>query len=330
MSESSERALRQRYVEIIHGFSIATHQKNNIYIKHLSTLDNLEIDFLYQENYDQAAAKGYPTEKQRLEQLEKDQLWTSGDENNIIGIRASIKSFFISKKKAFLKKDIDSINSQIAEQEKLLQEMLFKRESLIGATVEKFTRKRVDAHLIYKSFFKDIDLNTLLYTKEEFDDLEQLELGELFYIYNTIMENFSELNIKKIALSPLFQNSFSLCDNIYEFYGKPICYLTNFQISLSAYGNYYKQVLTSENKPPDEILTDPDKLEDWFTSKSNVDQMLDKNIKDEKGAVSIMGATQEDLKNWGMDQQGVSLTEATKKAGGVLDKEQLLKLYGAT
>ena len=56
--------------------------------------------------------------------------------------------------------------------------------------------------------------------------------------------------------------------------------------------------------------------------------MLDKNVQEDDANVSIMGATKEDLKNWGYDQQGVSLKEATKKAGGVMDKEALMKLYG--
>jgi hypothetical protein len=328
MSEAQDRGLRQSYSEIIYGFSMRTKGAETIRVKHFSPLDNLEVDFLYGEYYNKAKAKGYPNEAERLEQLEKDRLWTSGDENNLAGVREYIKSLTLSKKKAFLKRDIDSINSQIQEQENLFKEMVLKRERLIGATVEKFTRKSVDGYLINKSFFKDVELKTHIYTQEEFDELEQEELIKLFSIYNEVMENLSEYNIKKIALSAFFQNAFSLCEKIYEFYGKPLCFLTNFQINLAAYGSYYKQILQSEAKPPDEFLSDPDKLEDWFTSKTNVEQMLDKNVKMDEGAVSIMGATKEDLKNWGYDQQGISLKEATKKAGGVLEKEDLMKLYG--
>src|SRR5207249_4657887 len=115
-------------------------------------------------------------------------------------------------------------------------------------------------------------------------------------------------------------------ENIYEFYGKPICYLTNFQIQLAAYGSYYKTILTSENKPPDDLLSDPDKLEDWYSSKTNFEQMLDKNVKQDNANVSIMG-TKEDLARLGYGQQDISLKEATAKAGGVLDQEAMLKLY---
>lgn len=327
ISESDERLLRRSYSEIIYGFSIYARSTDTIYVKHFSPLDNLEVDFLYTESYNKAKERGYPTEKDRLQQLKEDRLWTEGDENNLEGVKASIKSAMLAKKKVFLKKDIEALNSQIKEEENLLLNLISKRDILINATVEKFTRKNIDAYLIYKSFFKDIALTKLIYTQEDFNELDQSDLNNLFITYNTVMENFSDTNIRKIALSGFFQNAYSLCDSVYEFYGKPICYLTNLQIQLSAYGGYYKQILTSEMKPPDEILSDPEKLEDWYTSRTNAEQMLDKNVTQEDGAVSVMGATKEDLKNWGYDQQGVSLAEATKKAGGVMDKEQLMKLY---
>jgi len=143
MLELSEHLRRKHFSEIVYGFSIFHHDNSKRFLKHFSTIDSLEIDFLYSENYKKVAAKGYPTEQQRLEQLEKDKLWTKVDENNMEGVRAAIKNFLLVKRKAFLKRDIESINQQIEEQEKILKEMLFKRETLIGATVEKFARKNV-------------------------------------------------------------------------------------------------------------------------------------------------------------------------------------------
>lgn len=327
MSEVQDRRLRQSYSEIISGFSITSTADKQIYVKHFSPLDNLELDFLYTDYYKKVAEQGYPTEKQRLELLEKDRLWTAGDENNISLLKTNINGLLTAKKKAFLKRDIDSIHEQIKEQENLLQQSVFKRERLIGPTVEKFTRKKMDAYLIGKSFYADPQLTQLIYSKEEFEDLEPDELSTLFLAYNDLMDNFSELNLKKIAISSFFQNAFSLCESVYEFYGRPVCYLTNFQIHLSAYGGYYKNILQSEYRPPDEIINDPEKIEDWYSSRKNVEQMLDKNVQQEGGSVSVMGATKEDLKNWGYDQQTVSLAEETKKKGG-LNKEELMKLYG--
>ena len=328
MLDSTERALRQSYGEILNGFSITKYKDSRVFIRHLSNSNSLETDFIYSDSYTKTVEKGYPTEKQRLEQLEKDGLWLNSDENRMEELKLSLKDYHAGKKKAFLKKDIDFTNQKIKEEETLLEELFLKRESLVGATAEKFTRKNVDIQIIYQGFFKDIELKTLVYSENDFEELEQSELNELFSIYNQAMVSFSDLNIKKIALLPFFQNAFSLTDSIYEFYGKPICQLTNFQVHLGIYGNYYKNILSSEARPPDKLLEDPEKLEDWFTSKSNADKMLDKNVKNEDGEVSVFGATNEDFENWGYENQESPLRKATREAGGELSKEQIMALQG--
>lgn len=328
MSETGERLLRQSYSEIIHGFSLTTFKDSVIYLRHFSSLDNLEIDFLYKESFDKVVAKGYPTEAERMAQLEKDHLWTKGDENNIKNLRDYIENLSIAKKKAFLRQHIDSINQQVLEQEKTISTMLSKREFLIGQTAEKATRKKVDSRLVFKSLFYDAKFERPVYSEQEFEELDNEELSTLFVMYNKTMDNFSQTNIKKIALCPFFQNAFYLTESVYEFYGKPVCFLTNFQIQLSAFGNYYKQILSGSIKPPEEMLSDPDKLEDWYSGKTNADQVLEKAARGDNDNISIMGATREDLKNYGYEQEGVDIAKATREAGGTLDMEAILKLQG--
>lgn len=328
MSETSERLFRQSYSEIIHGFSLTTFKDSTIYLRHFSSLDNLEIDFLYKENFDKVVAKGYPTEAERLVQLEKDHLWTQGDENNIKNLKDYIESLSIAKKKAFLKHHMDSINQQILDQEKTIAEMVSKREFLVGQTAEKAIRRKVDSRLVFKSMFYDSKFQKPVYTEQEFEELDNDELAVLFVIYNKTMDNFAQTNIKKIALCPFFQNAFYLTESVYEFYGKPVCFLTNFQIQLSAYGNYYKQILSGSVKPPDEMLADPDKLEDWYSGKTNADQALEKAARGDNDNISLMGATQEDLKNYGYQGEGIDIAKATREAGGTLDMEAILKLQG--
>ena len=330
MPEINERILRQSYSEIIHGFSIAVYNNSKIFIRHFSSLDNLEIDFLFHEYFKEVVAKGYPTEADRLSHLKKDNLWGDGDENNIELLKSAISNMSLTKAKAFLRRDVDSINQQIQEQEKILFDMLTKRETLIGATAEKATKRHKDTRLIFKSLFFDIGFTKKLYTELEFEELDTSEISNLFFLYNTVMENFSELSIKKIALSPFFQNAFYLTESVYEFYGKPVCFLTNFQVQLMAYGNFYKSILSKEMKPPENLLHDPQKLEDWYSGKSNADQLLEKAGGGDNDNISIFGATQEDLKNWGYDQQGVSLQKATQDAGGEMNLEELMKLHGVS
>ncbi len=329
LQDSENHLLRKIYGEIIRGYSCVHLNKKLIYIKHFSSLDHVEIDHLYSEFYENALKRGYYSEKSQLEQLEKDTLWFPKDEKKINDLRESIRFLFSSKKNAFLRRDIDSINSQIKEAEDKLGELHNRREYLIGQTAEKFTKKKVDAEFIFTSLFLDPKLKNYLYSKEEFDELDKNDVSALFGLYNTFANDFSDINLKKIVLQDFFQSAYYLSNNLFEFFGKPICTLTNYQLSLSAYGNYYKTILSSENRPPEEFLADPIKLEEWYNGRNSAEKVLEKTNKIEGGNVSLVGATEEDLKFLGYEQTGaVSLMKATEDAGGMMDMEALMKLHG--
>jgi hypothetical protein len=87
-------------------------------------------------------------------------------------------------------------------------------------------------------------------------------------------------------------------------------------------------------KHPDEYNDNVDKIIDWYESSSNLEKLHeDKNMTNGKEtavqAVSVMGATKEDLKKLKQDNTGsVSLEDAAKKKGGSLSFEDLMKLHG--
>ena len=72
----------------------------------------------------------------------------------------------------------------------------------------------------------------------------------------------------------------------------------------------------------------------WFESSKHAEKILDKAGDKDNAAVSLVGASKEDLENLGLDnsEQGgrtISLSEAAKKKGGSLDMKDLIKLHGA-
>ena len=65
---------------------------------------------------------------------------------------------------------------------------------------------------------------------------------ECIEIYtNMIAKRFGGDEIKRVAVSPFFMNTYYLCDdNPYHFFGKPILYLTNFQTALMSFAKNFK------------------------------------------------------------------------------------------
>lgn len=325
-SDLEHRKLRRIYSEILNGFSLSVYKNRNIYIKHFSTLDNFETDFLYSEYYDNAVKRKYPTEKEKLELLERDGLWSKFNEDKIEEKRQQIQSLFSSKRKAYLKRDIDHINNEIKKAEDNLLELYHKREELIGATAEKYAKRNIDSIYIKNGFFIDRELKSALFSDSEFDSLDSRELEELYEIYYANSLNLLEKNIKKIALMDFFLNNFQLTDNIYEFLGKPIAHLTYYQTQLCAYGNFYKTIMSSDTKPPEKLLKDPDALEDWYFGRRNVEEVMNRNKSDD---AQLVGLTNEERKYLGLDVvPTIDIRKRAMENGGEIPMHELMKLEG--
>lgn len=328
-NDAEDRILRKSYSEIINGFSVNKYKSKNIYVKHFCSLDNLEVDYLYTENLNHAVSKGYPSESDRLDLLEKDGLWSLKMDSEIKSIRESINELFESKRKAFKLRDINFINSQIAKQQSILLDKISIKNKLIGPTAERFAKRSVDSYFVSKSFFKDRGLNNLLFSKEEFDELDSFELDELFSIYYDCVGNLEDDSIKKIALSHFFLNVFHLAENVYQFFGKPISSLTFYQVQLCAYGNFFKTILNSDPKPPEEITNNPEKLEDWYFGRRNAEEALQK-VRDDTGdnGATLVGLTYEDRKFLGYDEPPQKAIKKARENGGEISFEEIMKMDG--
>ena len=210
------------------------------------------------------------------------------------------------------------------------------KKDLLGFTVEDYANKKINEYYMFNSLFKDKDLKYKFFSEEEFDELENKDLSEILEIYNNLNKDYIDKNLKKIALSSYYLSLFNLSDdNPYYMYGKPIIYLTFYQMEVFGYARYFKNALSeAKHKPPDEYYEDPDKLIDWLESSKNVEEVLNKNESNQKkteGAIatSIVGAKKEDLAKIGKDENGISLHKEALKKGGTLSMEDLMKMHGA-
>ena len=111
--------------------------------------------------------------------------------------------------------------------------------------------------------------------------------------------------------------------------------MTFYQIEVFGYGRYYKSLIeNSENKPPDEISGNPEKMVEWFESSKSAKEALDKSkVAGQDGAAqSLVGATKQDLKRLGLDDPNETINLAKKAAekGGRLNMEDMMKLHGVS
>jgi len=334
--DSFNKNLKTSYWEIVQGSSGFEFNKQMYYMKHLSAQDAGIIEAKENFYFNKAKSQGIPTNQEKIEELIKENLYDPKNDKRILDLKLSLATMKKTRSKLYLTRDLNNIDKQIKETSQELNKLLETKESLLETTCERYTAKRMNEFYIYYSVYSDINCKNHSFILKDFEELDQFELNSLVDGYADTSLKFNSTNLKRIAVSNFFLNYFYLSDdNPYFFFGKPVSDLTFYQIELFGYARYFKDLMSKSTvKHPDEYNEDLDKLIDWYESGNNLEKIQEEN--NQKAgketavqAVSVMGASKEDLKKLKKENTGaISLEEAAKKKGGSLNFEDLIKLHG--
>jgi endonuclease V-like protein UPF0215 family len=327
--------LKLSFVDILKGYSLSYYKNNKLYFKHNTSFDSGDIDQLRQEFIEIAQKKGLPTEDQKEDYIILEDLWSKDKNKEIKDLKFDISNLKQTKSKLFKNEDINEFNKQIDVKKLELINLISERKELLGFTVEDYATKKINEYYMFNSLFKDKNLKDKFFSEQEFDELENKDISEILQIYNDINKNFTENNLKKIALSSYYLSLFNICDeSAYNLYGKPIIYLTFYQMEVFGYARYFKNALEqAKHRPTDELYENPEKLIEWLESSRNAEELLNKTEEGHRGtegaiATSIIGAKKEDLAKIGKDENSISLHKEAQKKGGVLSMDDLIKMHG--
>tara|TARA_B100000131_G_scaffold312660_1_gene347029 strand:+ start:1077 stop:2069 length:993 start_codon:yes stop_codon:yes gene_type:complete len=324
--------LKLIFSEIIEGYSFVPSKLfGDLKIKHINNFDAAKTDIKNHYYFEKAVSQGLEKREDKIDYLIKEKLWDPEKDKQAKRLEDMLKGMRKTKSKLFLQTQIDAINKDIEKNEIELNTILAEKETIVGFTAEEYAQRRINEYYMYISI---LDENgNRLFKEDEFQELDEEQVAEIMTVYSKNNEKFKAEVLKKIALADFFTNIFYLCDdNVFNFYGKPVINLTFYQIEIYSYGRYFKSLIqNSEDKIPDHIVEDPDKLIEWAQSSKNVKEVLEKSSGEEAGASSIMGATKEDLAKAGVnqDQDVIDLSKKAEEQGGRLSMDDLMKLHGA-
>ena len=324
--------LKLVFSEIVEGYSLTRSELfGDLKIKHINNYDSAKTDIKNNYYFEKAVSQGLPKREEKLEYLIKEKLWDPEKDKEADRLKEMLKGMNRTKSKLFLQAQIDAIKKDIADNEIKLSNILAEKESVIGFTAEEYANRRINEYYMHISILDEEGKQ--LFGENEFDELEQDQVNDIMQVYEKNNRKFKAEILKKISLADFFTNIFYLCeDNVFNFYGKPVIDLTFYQIEIYSYGRYFKSIIqNSEEKIPDHIVEDPDKLIEWAESSKNVKEVLEKTSGDaESGASSIMGATKQDLAKAGIDenQDVIDLSQKAQEKGGRLTMEDMMKLHG--
>lgn len=322
--------LREIYSAIIRGYSQAhlestgDFQGGQIYIKHFTALEQGDIDRVFYDLVNEAKIQGVPCEKDAInaaktrgEFKEEDDLIVRGKKETIKNLTQIKKNQMLNSKKIEAQKEIDKLTKEISDH-------IYQTKRIIGYTAEDYASDKLDTEYILHSMYVDPNLEHIFFDEEKRDDLGDYELRRIKEFYDSNMERININTIKHIAIAEFAKTLFGLTENAYEFYGKPICNLTQYQADLACYGFFFRRIFENEHNIPEQYLDDPDEIIDWMQLKQNSKKLLDAQ-EEGKSSISLMDATDQDLVDLGLESANNKLFEAAKNNKGYLDKEDLRK-----
>lgn len=315
--------------EIFDGYTETVFNENVIFIKHFSLADQRFIENFQKKYFSKAVDRGIPTEESVLKLLYEEGLWSDEEDRSIKIKKDEIDNLKITKKKLPLISQKESIQKRIDEVSFKILKLETKKKELLGSTAEHYAENRANEEFLRGFIFTDKNLTKLLYSQEDFDNLEMVDLLKIQQLRQSINDRFDDDVIQRTILKPFFSLYMSMCEDALSFYGRPAVELSIPQLKLLAYGRMFQNIFSYTENIPDNIREDPKKLIS-FSEAQRDKGSGQKLVKEDASGSAIFGASKEDIKHIADSDGGggVKLTDALKEKGGKLSMEDMMKLSG--
>lgn len=319
---------RNIFTDVVRGYSVVNYNDSQIYLKHLSPLDQSEIDSKYTEALNEGIVDGFPLAETQLNEIIKDGSWSKQKELEIEGLKTYAKNLIETKSNLFIPSQIEESNKLIKETELKIEELSTERSSLLGTTAEAYANKRMNDYSVFYLLFKDPKFKKRYFEYSDYEYLDESTILKLFFLINIALSKFDRKSLRFLAIDEFFLSIFALSgEDIWKFYGKPATKLTYYQFEMYGYLRTFRNIFDSIKETiPDDVRKDPDLIIDWFNGKSSFNKMQNKIQGGEKGSTSYVGLKSEDLKEMGLESSNGILIEALKKKGGELSLDEMMKL----
>jgi hypothetical protein len=316
--------------EVFDGYTEVAFKGDPVYIKHYSIRDQRYIQKYYEKHKNIAIRKGLETEEERSKATKLDGIWSDEDDLEILKLESEVKNLITTSKKLFIPSQKKAMEKDADEKKSAIYSLKIKRKEIIGKTAEDYASVRSNEEMLRYFLFKDKELTKSLFEEDEFSELDDLELMFFMRCQEETSARLSELNIQKAVLRPFFSMYLSQCDNINDFYGKPIVLLSAHQLKVALYARMFYSIFQHVEDIPDNIKDDPEKLLAFSEMQSNRNKNSSMDmIDDNADATSIFGATEEDVRALSKgNAKTISLSDELAKNGGSLNMEQMMKLSG--
>ena len=136
---------------------------------------------------------------------------------------------------------------------------------------------------------------------------------------------FTDQHIQDLTLQDFYAPYFPFCDNVMNFFNKPLFQLSSNQVKMIVFTRMFKNIFENYPKIPESIRKDSAKIIDYVNAQDKAKDVMSNLDKD--GASTVMGATKEDYEYLGyqVNPKGKSLTDMLKEKGGKMNMQDLIE-----
>ena len=315
--------------EAFDGYTEFEWDGKTIYYKHINIRDQRYLHKYYEKYKKIALDKGLETEEDRIAYVLREEIWGEDDDARIHGLEFEISNLKKSIKTMFLPSQQKATEETIQEKDKELEDLKSKRSEVVGKTAEDYATQRSGDEILRFLLFKNKELTEQLYTEKEFGNLEVWQISKLINLQGDVGQRLTDIRIQEAVLRPFFSLYLSICEDVGNFYRKPITELTIYQLRVALFGRMFSNIFQFTDDIPDDIRQDPERLIAYSDSQRNRDSNKSKSgIREDADVSMVFGATKEDVEYLGGNENQTSLADEAKKHGGKLNMEQMMRLAG--
>lgn len=231
--------------------------------------DRLFAKYLYKKRLAELKAKSIPTIKESLDYHISIGEWSKENEENLEKLPKFIeetKANILIEKNRIKKKKFES---WLLSLKNTLFNLTNGKNTILANSAEHLSVMYSTLYLITKCF-KKID-NTVLFTSfEELESSVNLKLiDEFISLYFTASDGMEEVDIRTLAKNNVWRIRWlSSKDDISGLFDRSLNDLAHDQFLLVYWSRVYDSVYESLERPPDDVINDDDKLDEWLKEES--------------------------------------------------------------
>lgn len=310
---NKELFLKRLFNEIVDGYSSVSVNDSLLYIKHIDIRDEVRIGEIYEEVYEQSRKRGIPTEEEQAEINKKTGMWTDKEERLLLDAKDMVDTLKKTLDRQVVEAQKKEVEAELTKEFHKYNLLYRRKDSLLQGTCERFAMKKLNDYHIFYSYYNDREFKSPVFTEEQIKEIDDDDFQVFFSNYEKKLTALSLDNIKKIAISGFFQQTYNLCEKPNEYFLKPLYSLTVYQNRLLGYGSLFKSIFQSQESIPEDVQEDPDKLLEWVEFQKNTKGVRERA---ERGA-TIVGASSEDYKKLGINNRKNALLNKAREQGGM-------------